>query len=143
MGQDEVQGYGQKMLCLIGNKGAGLTDFFYIGKLIVTKFPAAENNVAIVLALVIDRFNLLQGMVYIFMEDTAEIVLGNHPVDSLQRNLGADDADCNHKILHFQNTLLSRRRPGYHTRAVKQPLSERPAGYAGKRQLNAYSLSVL
>ena len=93
---DKVQGNCQKMFCLIGYKSAGLFDIRDIHKLIVAKFTAAEDNIAVILTFIIDILDFLQSVINIFMKNTAEIILLNDTVNGLKRYLWADNADSNH-----------------------------------------------
>ena len=98
VGLHKVQGDCQEMLCLIGHKGTGLFDIGDVHKLVVAELAAAEDNIAVILAFIIDILDFLQGVVNVFVKNAAEIILFNDTVDGLKGHLRADNADSDHMI---------------------------------------------
>lgn len=85
------------MLILIRDQGTGNLDIRNMGQHIgITQLSGEKHNVAGILALFVDALDLLQPVVHIFMEETAEILHGNGPVDEIHGFLRADNADGDH-----------------------------------------------
>ena len=63
------------MLILIGDQGTGDLDIRYMGQHVgIAQLPGEEHNVAGILALFVNILDLLQAVIHIFMEETAEIL---------------------------------------------------------------------
>lgn len=85
------------MLILIGDQGTGDLDIRDMGQHVgIAQLPGEEHNVAGILALFVNILDLLQSVVHIFMEETAEILHCNGPVNEIHGFLWAYDADGDH-----------------------------------------------
>ena len=62
----------------------------------ISQFAGEEDHVAGILAFLVDRFYFLQVNIYIFMENTSEIMVFNGFVDDIHGFLRADNADRDH-----------------------------------------------
>ena len=70
------------MLILIGDQGTGDLDIRYMGQHVgIAQLPGEEHNVAGILALFVNILDLLQAVIHIFMEETAEILRSMRSMD--------------------------------------------------------------
>lgn len=90
------------MLILIGDQGTGDLDIRYMGQHVgIAQLPGEEHNVAGILALFVNILDLLQAVIHIFMEETAEILHCNGTVDEIQGFCGLT------MLMVIMETLLS------------------------------------
>ena len=88
------------MLFIIGDEGAGDLQVVYMRQGVgIAQLPGEEHDVAGILALFIDPFNIFKLTVNIFLKQAAKILILDRSVDDVHGDLRTDNADGNHRTL--------------------------------------------